>query len=243
LEAVEILLEGNTKMQSAKIRILIVDDDIQILEIITEMLESEDYDLITAIDGKSALQLFNESRPNLVLLDIKLPDIDGYTICRYIKKVSNIPVIMVTGKIEAVEEVEGLYVGADDYITKPFRESVLIARIKAMLRRNPGSIVTRIFKSGNMEMDFVKQTVKVDSNEVELTSTEFKIFAFLTLHRGKIVTNSEMLKEIWGEDNNEANHVLQVNISRLRKKLNDNIRKFNYIETIPDVGYRLHGID
>src|SRR5271157_1163840 len=112
-----------------------------------------------------------------------------------------------------------------------------------MLRGNPGSTVSRIFRRGNIEVDFVRQTVRVDSNEVELTSTEFKIFAFLTLHRGRIVTNSEMLKEIWGEENSEANNVLQVNISRLRKKLNDNARNFNYVETVYDSGYRLNVID
>ena len=230
-------------MSLAKIRILIVDDDIQVLEIMNGMLESEDFDVTTTTNGKTALKLFNRNRPDLVLLDIRLPDTDGYTICKYIKKISNVPVIMATSKIEAAEEVEGLYVGADDYITKPFRESVLIARIRAMLRRNPENTISRIFKRGNIEIDFIRQTIRVDSNELEITSKEFKIFALLTLHHGKIVTNSEMLKEIWGEENSQANHVLQVNISRLRKKLDKNIRKFEYIETIPDVGYRLHGID
>ena len=232
--------EGTAKMLSEKTKILIVDDDIHMLEIMKEMLASEDYNITTAENGKTALQKFNEHKPDLVLLDIMLPDIDGYSICKHIKKVSNIPVIMVTAKIEAAEEIEGLYVGADDYITKPFKESILIARIQAMLRRNPGDTHSIIFKSGNIKIDFFKQTVQIEDRQIDLTGTEFKIFAFLMVHREKIVSPSELLKEIWEEENNDTSHLLQVNISRLRKKLNDNFKEFDYIETVSGQGYILH---
>jgi two-component system, OmpR family, response regulator len=219
-------------------KVLIVDDDVYLLEIMKEMLISEGYHILTAQDGKSALDIFNKIQPDIVLLDIKLPDIDGYTICKHIKKASNVPVIMVTSKVEASEEVEGLYVGADDYITKPFPDSILIARVKAMLRRNPNNVPSKVLKTGKVEIDFFRQTVKVDEAELDLTTTEFKIFTFLLLNEDKIISQSSIIQEISGEESRESIHSLQVNISRLRKKFTEYMRKAVIIETFPS-GYSL----
>jgi DNA-binding response OmpR family regulator len=217
--------------------ILIVDDDAYILEIMTEMLSSEGYEIVTATNGKSALETFKQHKVDLVLLDIMLPDTNGYSVCKQIKNISNVPIIMVTGKTDAVEEVEGFCVGADDYIIKPFRESILIARVKAMLRRDFPTGTSLVYKSGDIEIDFIRQTLKIAGKGLELTSTEFKIFSYLLLNRGRVSTHIELTREITNNINKDTSHLVQVNISRLRKKLDSIAPEQNYIETVPDIGY------
>jgi DNA-binding response OmpR family regulator len=230
-------------MVSDKLDILIVEDDISLLNMMQQMLELEGFGIITAVNGENAIKIFETQSPSLVLLDIVLPDTNGLSVCKSIRRFSNVPIIMVTGKSETEDKVEGLYAGADDYVTKPFSYSELIARVNAVLRRTtyPEERFSRpAFQCHDLKIDFAKQLVTIHGEKVEVTSTEYRVLAFLAVHAGRIVHQDEILKEVWGDDFAAAVHMLQVNISRLRQKLNDNVRKFKYIETRAGQGYILN---
>jgi DNA-binding response OmpR family regulator len=222
--------------------ILIVEDDTSLLVMMQNMLELEGYEILAAQNGGTAISCFEKYDPALVLLDVGLPDIDGLTVCRCIRRFSRVPIIMVTGNSETRQKVDGLYSGADDYITKPFSYSELIARISVVLKRsenfnhyNPPPN----FKYQDLVIDFNKQVVTIRDERVDLSSTEYRILAYLAQHDGKIVVPGELLKEIWGDEYANSVHLLQVNISRLRQKLHDNIRNCNYIVTRPGQGYSI----
>jgi two-component system KDP operon response regulator KdpE len=225
-----------------KLPILIVEDDVSLLQMMQSMLELEGYDIVTAPNGGTAIDLFDNFNPAMVLLDIGLPDMDGITVCKCIRRFSKVPIIMVTGNSEVKQKVEGLYAGADDYVTKPFSYSELIARINVVLRRSgfiESSVQRPNFKFQDLSIDFNKQIVMIGEERIDLTSTEYRILAYLAQNNGNIVVPGDLLKEIWGDEYIESLHLLQVNISRLRQKLNDNAHKFRYIETRPGQGYSL----
>lgn len=226
-------------MSEERIKILVVDDDIQFLIFMRDMLEHENYNIITASDGQTTLKVFKDNSPSLVLLDIMLPDIDGYTVCRNLRSFSEIPIILVSAKDSENDKIAGLNAGADDYITKPFLPDELAARISAVLRRSSALEMPsfKYFQCHDLRIDFIRQKVTLGQGTAELTSTEYRIVAFLAMNSGKIVAVDEILKEIWGEANSETSHSLQVNISRLRDKLHDTSPNFKYIETRYGKGY------
>jgi len=225
-----------------RISILSVDDDISILSLIRETLELEGYEVLSAIDGTTALRLFKERPPSLVLLDIKLPDIDGYTICKHIRQASQVPIIMVTAKDREEEEAIGLEAGADDYITKPFSPLILCSHVRAALRR--GHLMERQappspFQYQDLAIDFSRQTVTIGGTRVKLSSTEYRILACLARQAGRVVHPGEIIREVWGAESEDGFNTLQVNISRLRIKLKGHSGETEYIETKPGRGYRL----
>lgn len=225
-----------------KIKILAVDDNDSVLSFIKEVLELEGYEVLTALNGTAALQTFAESQPALVLLDIRLPDIDGYTICKRIRKSSRVPIIMVTGKDLDEEEIIGLEVGADDYIKKPFSTLVLLSRVKAALRRLsfPENHSPELsFDCQDLRIDYIRQIVTLGQEKLDLTATEYKILVSLAVQSGRIVSSEELAREIWGEETNQVINALRVNINRLRGKMKDNTGQSRYIETIPGQGYFL----
>jgi DNA-binding response OmpR family regulator len=227
-----------------KIKILIVEDDVQILQMMQSMLEFEGYAVLTAGTGELGLQLLNIEKPVVILLDIMLPDLDGYTICRQIRRFSKIPIIMVTAKVDVNERVEGLNAGADDYITKPFSFSELMARINAVLRRvtfPEGTPVESCYEYQDLKIDFFNQLVTVKGVPVDLTVTEYRVLTILALRAGTPVSPESILTEVWGEGYSHATHMLQVNVSRLRQKLHDCNRRNKYIETMTGKGYILNG--
>jgi DNA-binding response OmpR family regulator len=231
-------------MVSKKATILIVDDDIHILRMMQRILELEDYLVLTAGNGEMALQVFKENNPSLVLLDIMLPDMDGYTICKTLRSFSQVPIIMVTAKGNTNEKVEGLDSGADDYVTKPFSSKELTARVGAILRRNPPSENTvmktpTIFTCKDLTIDFEKKIVTLNDAKIDLTATEYRILSYLAQNANRIISPEEILKDVWGGDYAEATHLLQVNIARLRQKLNDDAREQKYIDTQPGLGYAI----
>jgi DNA-binding response OmpR family regulator len=168
-----------------------------------------------------------------------MPDMDGYTVCRRIREFSQVPIIMVTAKGEDKEKVEGLDIGADDYVTKPFSASELAARVRAVLRRmsNQDRPQEAIFHYRDLIIDFTSRRVMVNNQELKLTSTEYKLLSYICLNAGRVVTPDQLLDKVWGEEYIGAPHLLQVNIARLRKKLGDSARKPNYILTRPGIGY------
>jgi DNA-binding response OmpR family regulator len=209
------------------------------LRMMKRMLELEDFDVVTANCGEAALKTFDKDTPALVLLDIMMPDMDGYTVCRRIREFSQVPIIMVTAKGEDKEKVEGLNVGADDYVTKPFSASELAARVRAVLRRigDQERHVEASFQYKDMVIDYTSRRVTVANKELQLTSTEYKMLSYIALNAGRVVTPDQLLDKVWGEEYVGAAHLLQVNIARLRKKLGDNAKNPTYIMTRPGIGY------
>jgi DNA-binding response OmpR family regulator len=226
-------------MPKKKSLILVVDDDIRMLRMMKRMLELEDFEVITASGGEAALKTFDKESPALVLLDIMMPDMDGYTVCRRIREFSQVPIIMVTARGDNKEKVEGLNIGADDYVTKPFSASELAARVRAVLRRisNQDIRPQAVFSYRDLVIDFSSRRVMVNNLELKLTSTEYKMLSYICLNAGRVVTPDQLLANVWGEEYIGAVHLLQVNIARLRKKLGDNAKKPNYILTRPGIGY------
>jgi len=228
-------------MPVIKESVLVVDDDIRILRMMHRIMELEGYRVLTAEDAEGALKVFDEEVPSLVLLDIMMPGMDGVTACRRIREFSQVPVIMVTAKDSVEDKVEGLEVGADDYITKPLSTEELAARVRAVLRRAnfPDKPSKPVFCSGDLVVDFVRHRVSLGGEEVHLTVTEYALLSYLAVNSSRVVTPDQLLKKVWGEEYVGATHILQVNIARIRQKLNDHTQKPKYILTRPGIGYML----
>jgi DNA-binding response OmpR family regulator len=226
-------------MSSKKSVVLVVDDDIRMLRMMKRMLELEGFQVSIASSGDIALKSFEKETPDLVLLDIMMPDIDGYVVCQRIREFSQVPIIMVTAKGDDKEKVEGLNTGADDYVTKPFSASELAARVRAVLRRSGTKEQPQnaVFRNGDLMVDYASRRVMKDNSELKLTSTEYKLLAYISLNAGRVITPDQLLDKVWGEEYMGAPHLLQVNIARLRKKLGDNAKKPSYIITRPGIGY------
>ncbi|MDY7019371.1 MAG: response regulator transcription factor [Chloroflexota bacterium] len=228
-------------MPSKKTSILVVDDDVRMLRMVQRMLELEGYHVLRAIEGESALDVFYQESPDLVLLDVMMPGMDGYTVCRHIREFSQVPIIMVTAKSNDEEKVIGLNAGADDYVTKPFSSQELIARIRAALRRanlwseKPEST----FYCNDLVIDFTKRKVTVAGQEVNTTAIEYRLLSYLARNAGRVVTPDQILEAVWGEEYVGETHLLQVHIARLRQKLKDDIKNPKYILTKPGIGYTM----
>jgi len=226
-------------MSTKRPLVLVVDDDVRILRMMKRMLELEGFDTLIANSGESALKVFEKESPDLVLLDIMMPDMNGYIVCKHIREFSQVPIIMVTAMGDDKEKVEGLDIGADDYVTKPFSASELAARVRAVLRRigpqdeTPGAI----FQYKDLVIDFTSRRVTVSGHELILTSTEYRLLSYISRNAGRVVTPDQLLDKVWGEEYIGAPHLLQVNIARLRKKLGDDAKHPTYILTRPGIGY------
>ncbi len=219
--------------------VLVVDDDRHILRMMQLILEMEGYRVITAIDGETALELFDGKSTGLVLLDVRMPGLDGYTVCHRIREFSQVPIIMITAKGEVEEKAQGLDSGADDYITKPFSVRELIARIKAVLRRTQSwnEVMEPVFCSGDLMIDFTQHIVTLKGEELNLSATEHRLLYYLARHAGQVVTPDQLLEAIWGEKHLGEYHLLRVNITRLRRKIADDFRKPQFIVTRVGIGY------
>jgi two-component system KDP operon response regulator KdpE len=226
-------------MTGQKASVLVVDDDVRTVRMIKRILELEGYRVAVAGDGETALAMFEQVEPQLVLLDIMMPDLDGYATCRRLREFSDVPVIMVTARNDDREIVEGLDTGADDYITKPFSAGELAARVKAVLRRSQNAVrpVQPVFELNDLKIDFASRRVTIGGREVKLTATEYRLLAYFSRNAGRIVTPDQLLDNIWGEQYLGSPHLLQVNIARLRKKMGEDARHPAYILTRPGIGY------
>jgi DNA-binding response OmpR family regulator len=228
-------------MSPKKTTVLVVDDDVRILRMMQHILELKVFKVLVASNGETALQILDEETPDLILLDIMMPDIDGYTVCKRIREFSMIPIIMVTAKGDDEEKVKGLDTGADDYISKPFSSKELVARVRAVLRRSKlqDKRSEPTFHYRGLSIDFNQHRATLDSHELNLTATEYKILTYLAQNAGRLATPDQILEKVWGEEYAGETHLLQVNVARLRQKLNDDASNPTYIATKPGIGYML----
>jgi DNA-binding response OmpR family regulator len=197
------------------------------------------YRVITASDGKTALQLIEDSKPDLVLLDVMMPDMDGWQVCQRVRQFSQVPIIMLTAKAQSEDVIHGLEIGAQDYVVKPFSVDVVLARVKAVLRRSkfPEEMPQAPLTSGKLHIDVAQHAVMLDGKEVNLTPTEYRLLCLLARNAGKVIPLDRMLTEVWGRQYHDDTHLLQVAINRLRKKIKDNPRSPRYIATRSGIGY------
>lgn len=230
-------------MQQTKV--LIVDDDVNIAELIRLCLEKEGYMTIVANDGMKAIEKFKSEAPNLVLLDVMMPKVDGWQVCREIRRVSNIPIIMLTAKGDTFDKVLGLELGADDYITKPFSVRELMARVKANLRRvhteaaEPAAPQedSNIINAGRIVLNLDRYEVQRDGKIVDLTLREFELLKFLALQPDKVFTREMLLEKVWGYEYYGDVRTVDVTIRRLREKIEDDPSVPNFVVTKRGVGY------
>lgn len=226
-----------------KEKILVVDDEKPIAEIIRYNLEEEGFDVLVAFDGVEALRLAFEEKPALILLDIMLPRIDGFSVCRRIRQKMDVPIIMLTARESEIDKVMGLELGADDYVTKPFSARELIARIKAALRRvKMQDASSQELTCGELTLDSGKMQVKKGDRRIELTYLEFKLLEFLLQNVGYVFTREKLLERVWGFDYTGDIRTVDVTIRRLREKIEDDAGNPVYLCTKRGAGYYLRGM-
>ena len=220
-------------------RILIVDDELAIRRFLHTVLSSEEFSLHEAENGHAGLAAAAAFRPDVILLDLGLPDLDGIEVIKRIREWSQVPIIVLSVREHEDDKVAALDAGADDYLTKPFGVGELLARIRAALRRSLQQMPEPVFTSGDLQVDLNLRRVTVGGDEVQLTPTEYDILRLLVTHAGKVLTHSQILKQVWGIAYLEQPHVLRVNISNLRRKIEADPSRPRHIITEPGVGYRL----
>lgn len=232
-----------------KDRILIVEDDKSIRNFIRAILEANHYDVMIAGTGAEAYSLITSQCPDLVILDLGLPDVDGVKILKKVREWSSMPVVVVSARTHEKDKVEALDLGADDYITKPFGTSELLARIRTAIRHSrksylsPDGGITGTFSAGGLVIDYDKHRVYVDGNDANLTQNEFRLVGLLGQYAGKVLTYDFLIKEIWGPNMENNNRILRVNMANIRRKLEANPAQPKYIFTEVGVGYRMLDAD
>lgn len=241
-------------MPEYRYRIMIVDDDEDIVDLIQSYMTPEGYKVIPAYDGASALQIFNqahqtensEDRIHLILLDLMMPKIDGFDVCREIRKISNVPILMLTGKTEDIDKIIGLELGADDYMEKPFNPRELLARIRSVIRRSyapneehPGS-GDGVLVSGDIRIDPARRTASMRDRDLKLTATEFDLLYFLVKRAGKVFTRRQLIDHIWNSDYCIGERTVDVHIRRLREHVEEVPSRPQHILTVWGVGYKFH---
>jgi len=224
-------------------KILVVDDEVPVTDLIKYNLEKARYQVLVAHDGEAALQTARTAQPDLILLDIMLPRIDGLDVCRELRKTSQVPIIMVTARGEEADRVIGLELGADDYLTKPFSMRELMARIKAVLRRNQPEQDQKkpVLLTGphGLWLDEESRSVTMDGDELSLTRLEYDLIQHMLLHQGQVLTREQLLSQAWGYDFVGDTRAVDSAVKRLRKKLRKQKPRAVFIETIRGVGYRM----
>jgi DNA-binding response OmpR family regulator len=220
-------------------KILVVDDEKKFVDVLRGYLEHAGFVVIHAHDGKQALAAFRRDKPNLVLLDLNLPEMDGLDVARTLRAESNIPLIMVTARVEETDRLIGLELGADDYITKPFSPREVVARVRAVLRRVEGETApAEILRAGAVEMDLQKHTVTLDGEPIDLTPTEFELLAALMKHPGRVFTRLQLLDRVQGDAFEGYERTIDAHIKNLRQKLRDDPKQPRYLITVFGVGYK-----
>lgn len=226
-----------------KLSILVIEDEKSICDFIGKTLTMQDYKVTTASTGKDGLAVLTSALPDLVLLDLGLPDMDGIDIIKQTREWSSIPIIVVSARVQEKEKVAALDAGADDYITKPLGTEELLARIRTALRHSNrmagDSAGNRPYSAKGLVIDFDKRIVSVDGNEVHLTRVEYKIVSMLAKHSGKVITYTSLIDQVWGPYADDNNRILRVNMANIRRKLEKNPGEPEYIFTELGIGYRM----
>ncbi len=221
-------------------RVLIVDDEPPIVELVRGYLGRESFEVEAATDGPAAIEAVRAWQPDVVVLDVMLPGLDGIEVCRRIRTFSDAYVIMLTARGEEIDRIVGLTVGADDYLVKPFSPRELVARVKALLRRSRRSVDDRRAIPTGLELDVARRRVAVDGQPVELTALEFDLLAVLARDPGVVVARQTLLDRVWGSEFIADDHLVDVHVANLRRKLGDDPAHPRFVETVRGVGYRLH---
>jgi len=226
-------------MSAGAARVLVVDDETQITEVLQTSLSGLGFEVRSVYDGESALQVFTKWQPNLVITDLSMPKMGGIALCQAIRSHSDVPIIVLSAKEQEAIKVEALENGADDYVTKPFGMDELVARIRAALRRGSAqSTRTELLELGDFRIDFTAHRVHIQGKEVLLTPKEFELLAFMLRNAGRVITHKKLLTAIWGRTYTEQTDGVRVLVRQLRKKIEPNPIAPKYLKTEPWIGYR-----
>ena len=224
-------------------KVLVVDDEVKIVDIIKAYLEKNGYDVRVAYNGKEALEIFEKELPSLVILDLMLPDLSGQEVCKILRKKSRVPIIMLTAKVSEVDVINGLNIGADGYILKPFSPNELIARVTALLRRTENDTLSNIitFNNNDLAIDVLKREVKKLGKIINLTPTEYKILLTLVKYPAKIFTREELISIVFEDFYDGFDRTIDTHIKNLRQKIEMDSKNPKYILTVHGVGYKFGG--
>jgi DNA-binding response OmpR family regulator len=222
-------------------KILVVDDDVKTVNLVRLYLERDGYQVLTAYDGIEALRLAREGRPDLIVLDLMLPDIDGLEVCRTVRRESDVPIIMLTARTTDQDKLAGLDLGADDYVTKPFSPKELVARIRAVLRRFPGERGPQEIKRGELSMNFATYEAWFAGRPLNLTSVEFRLLGVLAREPGRVFSRANLIEEALGYGFEGFDRTIDVHILNIRRKLEPDPGHPRYIKTVYGVGYKFVG--
>jgi DNA-binding response OmpR family regulator len=224
-------------------KILVVEDDQTLLDVLKYKLTKDGYSVVTATDGIQALEIARSHRPQLIVLDIMLPGLNGLEVCRILRKDMTVPVLMLTAKGEEVDKIVGLEIGADDYMTKPFSMRELLARVRAMLRRakmaEPKAAEEAILSLGSLAIDVPRRRATLGGKALDLTQKEFDLLAFLARNRGLVLSREQLLEKVWGYDYAGGTRTVDVHIRWLREKIEENPAKPKRLITVRGIGYKL----
>ena len=225
-------------------RILVVDDEATVRNTIRKYLEREGFAVETAVDGVSALEKAQQFQPNLIILDVMLPKVDGIEVLRQLRQDSDVYVLMLTAKADEIDKVIGLTMGADDYLTKPFSPRELVARVQAILRRDRGNEGNGLLlQFGQITIDPAARQVKKNGRYLDLTQTEYDLLFILARHNGRVLSREQLIESVWGYDYFGDTRVIDTHIRRLRHKIEDDRANPHYIVTVRGIGYRFDGED
>lgn len=225
-----------------KIKILVVDDEPNILDVVKAYIEKEGFEVITTMDGKSALQIYQNENIHLLILDLMLPKMSGEEVCKKIRETSNVPIIMLTAKVDEDDKIEGISIGADDYLTKPFSVRELVVRVRALLRRSyrdflpMADILT--FNDGDLQVDIKKMIVKKQSEVVNLTTNEFKILTVFLANPEQVFSREKLVRKAFGEDYEGFDRTIDSYVKNIRQKIESNPKEPTYIITVYGMGYK-----
>ena len=221
-------------------RVLVVEDEQSLREPLVYLLEKEGYEVLDAADGNAAIELFKSTNPDIVLLDLMMPGMSGNEVCRIIRQTSNVPVIMLTAKDSEIDKVVGLEIGADDYVTKPYSTRELLARMKAVLRRNsePTPVTDGLLEGGPVSMDVDRHLVFVNGQKVAMPLKEFELLELLLENRNRVLTRAQIIDRVWGSNYFGDTKTLDVHVKRIRSKIEDDPARPVHLVTVRGLGYK-----
>jgi DNA-binding response OmpR family regulator len=225
-------------------KVFVVDDEVAILEVIKDYLQKEGYEVFTSVNGEEALRLFPLLKPDFLILDLMLPDLSGEEICRRIREESNIPILMLTAKSDEEDRINGLALGADDYLVKPFSPRELVMRVKAILRRmavNTQAMNQLSFNNGDLEINIDEHTVRKQGTEVRFTPNEFSILQVLAQNPNRTYSRAQLINAALGYDFAGYERTIDAHIKNIRQKIEDNLKEPSYILTVYGIGYKFQG--
>jgi two-component system alkaline phosphatase synthesis response regulator PhoP len=224
-------------------RVLVVDDDVKTVELVKLYLNRDGYRVLTAYDGKEALRLARESHPDLIVLDLMLPGIDGLQVCQILREESDVPIIMLTARTTDQDKLEGLELGADDYVTKPFSPQEVAARVRAVLRRLPGERGPEEIKHGELTVSFLQHEAYLAGKNLNLTPVEFKLLTVFAKEPGRVFSRTQLIEKALGYDFKGFDRTIDVHILNLRRKLEPDPSHPKYLKTVYGAGYKLSGVE